>query len=77
MLLSQRQAADFLCLSQRTLERWRVTGTGPAYAKLGRRVAYRQADIEAWITAHVRSSTSEPQQQEPNNEHPRYWHRGR
>jgi predicted DNA-binding transcriptional regulator AlpA len=58
-LLSQREAAQFLCLSERTLERWRVSGNGPKFCKLGRRVVYRSTDLEAWINAHVRQSTSE------------------
>jgi predicted DNA-binding transcriptional regulator AlpA len=58
-LLSQAQAADLLHLSPRTLERLRVTGRGPKFCKLGRRVAYREADLEAWINSRVRSSTSE------------------
>lgn len=58
-LLTQRQTAEIVSLSERTLERLRVSGTGPRYVKLGRRVAYRQADIEAWIAERVVSSTSE------------------
>jgi predicted DNA-binding transcriptional regulator AlpA len=58
-LLVQNEAAEFLRLSPRTLERLRVSGTGPRYVKLGRRIAYREVDLEAWITARVRQSTSE------------------
>jgi hypothetical protein len=58
-LLTQRDAANMLRLSQRTLERWRVSGDGPCFVKAGRRVAYRPADLDAWIAARVRHSTSE------------------
>jgi excisionase family DNA binding protein len=58
-LLTQRQAAAVLCLSERTLERLRCTGTGPRFVRCGRSVRYREADLEAWITAHVVGSTSE------------------
>ena len=58
-LLTQRQAAEYLCLSERTLERWRVTGVGPCYVKLGRRVLYRLEDLVAWIAARIRTSTSQ------------------
>jgi helix-turn-helix protein len=34
-------------VSPRTLERWRWTGEGPTFLKLGRRVVYRLEDIEA------------------------------
>jgi predicted DNA-binding transcriptional regulator AlpA len=59
-LLTQRDAATLLCLSQRTLERLRVTGAGPRYVKAGRSVRYREADLEAWIAARVVDSTSVP-----------------
>jgi predicted DNA-binding transcriptional regulator AlpA len=59
LLLSQGQAAALLGLSPRTLERYRCTGFGPVYRKLGRRVLYRPADIDAWIASRVRSSTSD------------------
>lgn len=32
-----------------TLAYWRMVGTGPRWAKLGRRVVYRRGDLEAWI----------------------------
>jgi hypothetical protein len=37
-LLTQREAAAQLRLSQRTLERFRVSGDGPTYVKAGRLV---------------------------------------
>jgi predicted DNA-binding transcriptional regulator AlpA len=59
-LLTQREAAMTLRLSVRTLERWRVSGEGPPFAKLGRRrVGYCSDDLEAWIASRVRTSTSE------------------
>jgi predicted DNA-binding transcriptional regulator AlpA len=58
-LFNQREAAAILRLSERTLERWRVSGAGPRFAKLGRRIGYRQAELEAWITSRVVASTSE------------------
>jgi helix-turn-helix protein len=35
-------------LSTRTLERWRLRGTGPHYLKVGGRIVYRLADIDAF-----------------------------
>jgi predicted DNA-binding transcriptional regulator AlpA len=58
-LLTQQQAAEMLCLSERTLERWRVTGTGPCHIKAGRAVRYRQCDLEEWVEARRRTSTSQ------------------
>ncbi len=48
-----------LSISERTLERWRIEGTGPVYIKAGRRVLYRRDDIEQWLAAGARSSTSD------------------
>jgi predicted DNA-binding transcriptional regulator AlpA len=58
-LLNQRATAAYLSISERTLERWRVSGDGPSFCKLGRRVAYRECDLIEWIAARVRTSTSE------------------
>jgi excisionase family DNA binding protein len=57
-LLTQREAARVLRLSERTLERSRVSGFGPPFCKLGRRVLYRAEDLDQWITARVVGSTS-------------------
>jgi len=58
-LLTQREAARVLRLSERTLERLRVTGGGPVFVKAGRLVRYREADLETWIASRVVGSTSE------------------
>jgi len=58
-LLTQSEAARLLRLSERTLERFRVSGDGPVYVKAGRLVRYRMADLEAWIASRVVNSTSE------------------
>lgn len=59
-LLTQRQAATVLCLSERTVERMRVSGLGPKFVRVsGRSIRYRQSDLEAYIASRVVSSTSE------------------
>ena len=59
IFLDQRQLAELLGLSQRTVERMRCLGTGPPYSKFGRRVRYLTADVMAWADAQKRRSTSE------------------
>lgn len=54
------EAARFLGLSGRTLEKHRTYGTGPRYAKLGGRVVYRVADLQAWAELGAKASTSDP-----------------
>jgi predicted DNA-binding transcriptional regulator AlpA len=58
-LLTQRDAAIALRCSERSLERMRLTGNGPRYIKTTRRVLYREADIEAWLTGRLTISTSQ------------------
>jgi predicted DNA-binding transcriptional regulator AlpA len=58
-LLNAQKAADWTGLSTSTLAKLRLTGNGPTFSKLGRRVVYRVCDLEAWIEAHRFKSTSE------------------
>jgi predicted DNA-binding transcriptional regulator AlpA len=59
-LYTQREAAIALRLSERTLERLRVTGLGPHFLRCGgRAIRYRQSDINEWITGQVVASTSQ------------------
>ena len=53
------EAAALLKSNARTLERWRSTGTGPSFVKVGRRVAYRRSDLERWLAQQTRQHTSE------------------
>lgn len=49
-LLTEHEVGDILGgASVRTLRRWRQLGHGPPYIKVGRRVLYREADLQAWI----------------------------
>ena len=48
----------------RTLERWRFTGAGPPYTKIGRTIRYAIVDLDQWMARHRRTSTSAP-----NSEH--------
>ena len=46
--MDTREAAALLGLSPSTLARYRTTGEGPLYCKLGGCVRYRGNDVEAW-----------------------------
>ncbi|WP_144186619.1 helix-turn-helix transcriptional regulator [Elioraea rosea] len=53
-LLSERDLRDRYGIPERTSQRWRMTGDGPPYVRLGaRRVAYRRDDVEAWLDART------------------------
>jgi predicted DNA-binding transcriptional regulator AlpA len=58
-MLTTRDAARYVSLSPRTLERLRLSGDGPRYCKLRKSVRYRQSDLEAWLSLRSVGSTSE------------------
>jgi hypothetical protein len=53
------EAARFLSLSGRTLEKHRTYGTGPVYRKLGGRIVYALEDLQAWADRGARQSTTD------------------
>jgi hypothetical protein len=57
--LSRDKAADYLGLSIRTLDRFRVAGGGPLFWKGGSRVLYDQQDLDIWVGERKRRSTSD------------------
>lgn len=48
-LLRIEDVAERTSIPIETLRYWRKQGTGPKAARIGRRVVYRAADVEAWI----------------------------
>lgn len=54
--LRTKQAAFFLGISLRTLEKHRTYGTGPTYRKIGGRVVYAIDDLQAWTEIGARRS---------------------
>ncbi|MCQ4631219.1 helix-turn-helix domain-containing protein [Shinella sp. CPCC 100929] len=58
-LLRTQEAARFLGISMRTLEKHRTYGTGPTYRKIGGRVLYTVQDLESWSEIGSRKSTRE------------------
>ncbi|PZR36651.1 AlpA family transcriptional regulator [Caulobacter segnis] len=57
--LKTAEAARFLGLSDRTMEKHRCYGTGPVYRKIGGRVVYTLDDLQAWSQRGARISTKE------------------
>jgi hypothetical protein len=58
-LVNEIEAALRLGLSPTTLRRWRWAGKGPRFLKIGGAVRYELADLELFIEASRRSSTSD------------------
>jgi hypothetical protein len=58
-LLNEIEAARILGLSVKTLRRWRFSGRGVRYIKLGAAVRYDPQDLAAFVAAGRRTSTSD------------------
>jgi predicted DNA-binding transcriptional regulator AlpA len=56
--INQIELAARWNISHRTLERWRCTGEGPQFIKIGGRVVYRQEDVEAYEAEQIRKPTA-------------------
>jgi hypothetical protein len=59
------QAAEFLKISPRTLEKQRVVGGGPRFRKFGSRVLYALTDLQAWADERTYANTSEAREIKP------------
>jgi hypothetical protein len=57
--LNENQAAQFLGVSVRTLQAWRVRGGGPRYCKIGRAVRYQRRELVSFQQVHTVGSTAE------------------
>jgi predicted DNA-binding transcriptional regulator AlpA len=58
-MLDENEVAALIHQSTRTVQSYRLLGGGPPYAKLGRNVRYRRADVFDWIAQCTRRSTSD------------------
>ena len=54
-----RRAADYLGLSHRTLDGYRVSVVGPAFHRFGNRVRYRRPDLNEWAAKRRATTTAE------------------
>lgn len=52
-LLTERQLAPLLGVTVRCLQNWRLDGSGPKYAKLGKMVRYRVKDVLEFVEAEI------------------------
>ncbi len=59
-LVATPSAAEYLGdFKPNTLEGWRIQGVGPRFYKIGRLIRYSLADLDAYIEAQARQSTSQ------------------
>lgn len=64
--LTNAEAAAYLRLSPRTLEKQRVLGGGPRFRKFGRAVRYDIQDLCHWASARGFEMTSDPDYGQPH-----------
>ncbi|WP_306253769.1 helix-turn-helix domain-containing protein [Parvularcula sp. IMCC14364] len=57
--LTNEQAANYLGMKASTLNRWRCSGVGPRFLKVGRLIKYRKSDLDAYLQGRVFQSTAE------------------
>lgn len=57
-LLTIAEAAEATRLSVNTLRYMRQQGKGPKSGKLGKRIFYRERDVQAWIDAQFAAATA-------------------
>lgn len=57
VMLRAGEAAERLHLSESKLAKMRMTGAGPAFLKLGRKVLYTPDDLDAWLASRRRTGT--------------------
>lgn len=48
-LLTTKEVAAMLAVSEATLSRWRTARSGPAFMTLGNIIRYDAADVLAWV----------------------------
>ncbi|MHB1936075.1 MAG: helix-turn-helix transcriptional regulator [Acidobacteriaceae bacterium] len=53
-LLSTKEVAAIIDMPESTLRYWRCAGLGPSYVKLGGRIRYDEADVDAYVQANKR-----------------------
>ncbi len=60
-LINEKVAADYLDLTDRTMQALRQRGGCPRYIVISSRcIRYRRVDLKAWVDGRLRSSTSDP-----------------
>jgi Helix-turn-helix domain len=63
-MLNAADAAAYCGSTASTFAKLRVTGGGPVYIKIGKRVIYDPADLDRWLAAHRRASVSDERMSE-------------
>jgi hypothetical protein len=58
-LLTAKALSERIGVTEGCLAKWRVTGEGPAFIRVQRRIAYDPRDVQVWLDARRVQSTSQ------------------
>ena len=57
-VLNEKEAANYLRISPKTLQKWRSVGGGPEYRLVGgKRVVYKIEDLRSFLELRIRHNT--------------------
>ena len=57
---AERDAAEYLVVSVKTLQRWRYVGRGPAFLKLEKLIRYQKSSLDRYLTSNTRNAGEQP-----------------
>jgi excisionase family DNA binding protein len=58
--MTTEEVARHLHVSTRTVHDWRQTRNGPPAYRVGRRLLWRRAEVDAWVRDQVAAPAAEP-----------------
>lgn len=56
---NERDASLHIKVSVSGLRKWRATGQGPKFYRLGRLIRYKRSDLDEWLESHKSVTTGE------------------
>jgi predicted DNA-binding transcriptional regulator AlpA len=62
LLLNDYEVAERASVSVATVRRWRQTGHGPRFLRIGASVRYRPEDVDSWLNSRPSGGESADQQ---------------
>lgn len=58
-LITDKEVAELTGIPRKTLQNLRIRGGGPHFIKIGKNCRYRPSEIENWLKANTRRTTSD------------------
>jgi predicted DNA-binding transcriptional regulator AlpA len=58
-ILTAKALSERIAVTEGCLAKWRISGEGPAFVRIGRRIGYRPEAVNDWLASRTVNSTSE------------------